>query len=95
MFRNGLQIQHILLLALIVLVLFGANRLPDVAKNVGKSLKILKEEAKELRGSDAPAPADAATETSDSETTAPDGPATGSTGTPAATPPGEAGSSGR
>ena len=95
MFRNGLQIQHILLLALIVLVLFGANRLPDVAKNVGKSLKILKEEAKELRGSDAPAPADTAAETTTSETTAPDGPATGSPGTPAATPPGEAGSSGR
>lgn len=92
MFRNGLQIQHILLLALIVLVLFGANKLPDVARNVGKSMKILKEEAKELRGSDSaesaaekPAPSDATA----------DAPAAPVTDTTPATPPGEAGQSGR
>ncbi len=49
MFRNGLQFWHIIVLLVVVLVLFGANRLPDVARSVGKSMKILKEEAKELR----------------------------------------------
>ncbi len=91
MFRNGLQIQHILLLALIVLVLFGANRLPDVARNVGKSMKILKEEAKELRGDSTEA---AAEKPAPSGTTA-DAPAAGVTDTTPATPPGEAGQSGR
>jgi len=92
MFRNGLQIQHILLLALIVLVLFGANKLPDVARNVGKSMKILKEEAKELRGSDSAEPAAEKQATSDATA---DAPAAGVTDTPPATPPGEAGQSGR
>lgn len=49
MFRNGLQIQHILLLVLIVLLLFGARRLPELAQSVGKSMKIFKSEVKELR----------------------------------------------
>jgi sec-independent protein translocase protein TatA len=49
MFRNGLQFWHIVVLLLVVLLLFGANKLPDVAKSVGKSMKILKEEVKDLR----------------------------------------------
>lgn len=49
MFRNGLQFWHLVVLLLVVLLLFGANRLPDVARSVGKSMKILKEEVKDLR----------------------------------------------
>lgn len=49
MFRNGLQFWHIVVLLLVVLLLFGANRLPDLARNVGRSMKILKEEVKDLR----------------------------------------------
>ena len=39
---------EILLILLVVLLLFGAKRLPDLAKSVGKSLKILKTEVKDL-----------------------------------------------
>lgn len=44
-----LQFWHLLVLFLVVLLLFGANRLPDLAQSVGKSLKIFKAEVKDLR----------------------------------------------
>ncbi|MFC4555118.1 twin-arginine translocase TatA/TatE family subunit [Georgenia faecalis] len=44
-----IQFWHIVVLLLIVLILFGAKRLPDVASSVGKSLKIFKKEVTELR----------------------------------------------
>ncbi|WP_454296324.1 twin-arginine translocase TatA/TatE family subunit [Salana multivorans] len=40
---------HLLVLLLVVLLLFGARRLPDVARNVGQSLKIMKKEVRDLR----------------------------------------------
>jgi sec-independent protein translocase protein TatA len=40
---------EIIILALIVLVLFGAKRLPDSARALGKSLRILKSEARAMR----------------------------------------------
>lgn len=49
-----LQFWHLLVLFLVVLLLFGANRLPDLAQSVGKSLKIFKSEVKDLR--DEPTP---------------------------------------
>lgn len=83
MFRNGLQFWHIVVLLLVVLLLFGANRLPDVAKSVGKSMKILKEEVKDLRddpASTTPPPAGPASTTdtprSRDESTGGNGPAT-------------------
>ncbi|WP_026460517.1 twin-arginine translocase TatA/TatE family subunit [Schaalia suimastitidis] len=39
--------HHYLILALIALLLFGAQRLPDFARNLGQSLKILKKELHE------------------------------------------------
>ena len=39
--------SHILILLIVVLVLFGAKRLPDSAKSVAKSLRIFKAEMKE------------------------------------------------
>ena len=44
----NLKAPEILLILLVVLLLFGAKRLPDLAKSVGKSLKILKTEVKDL-----------------------------------------------
>ena len=38
---------HILLLLLVVVLLFGAKRLPDTARSIGKSLKIFKSELKD------------------------------------------------
>lgn len=44
-----LQFWHLIVLLLVVLLLFGANRLPDLARSVGKSMKIFKNEIKDLR----------------------------------------------
>jgi TatA/E family protein of Tat protein translocase len=38
---------HILLLVLVLVILFGAKRLPDSAKSVAKSLRIFKAEMKD------------------------------------------------
>lgn len=39
-------------LILVIVLLFGAKRLPDVARSVGSSLKIFKKEVKDLRQDD-------------------------------------------
>lgn len=39
---------HWLVLAVVVVVLFGAKKLPDAAQSVGKSLRIFKSEIREL-----------------------------------------------
>jgi TatA/E family protein of Tat protein translocase len=41
--------SHILLLLIVVVVLFGAKRLPDSARSLGKSLRIFKGEMKEMK----------------------------------------------
>jgi len=43
----NLRAPEIILILLVVLLLFGAKRLPDLAKSVGKSLKILKTEVRD------------------------------------------------
>ncbi len=40
--------SHILLLLVVLVVLFGAKRLPDSARSLGKSLRIFKSEIKEI-----------------------------------------------
>jgi len=45
----------LMFLILVVVVLFGYKRLPDVAKSVGQSMKIFKGEMKSLKEDDAPA----------------------------------------
>ncbi|NLF05726.1 MAG: Sec-independent protein translocase subunit TatA [Actinomycetales bacterium] len=54
-----------LILLLIVLLLFGARKLPDLARGVGKSLKIFKSEVKDLKDDDAPAAATSTPDTPD------------------------------
>lgn len=41
--------SHILILLIVVVVLFGAKRLPDSARSLGKSLRIFKGEMKEMK----------------------------------------------
>jgi len=41
--------SHILILLFVVLVLFGAKRLPDSARSLGKSMRIFKSELKEMK----------------------------------------------
>ncbi len=40
--------SHILLLLLVLVLLFGAKRLPDSARSLAKSLRIFKSELKEI-----------------------------------------------
>lgn len=60
----------ILVLILLIVLLFGSRRLPDLARSVGESLKIFKKEVKDLREDDAPAtqPTDGTTNASAAET---------------------------
>jgi len=55
---RNLSAWHIIVLVLVVLLLFGANRLPGLAKSVGQSMKIFKSEVKDLRDDDKDGPAD-------------------------------------
>ena len=41
--------REIVILLIVVLVLFGAKRLPDSARSLGKSLRIFKGEMKEMK----------------------------------------------
>ena len=54
--------SHILILLLVVLVLFGAKRLPDSARSLGKSMRIFKSELKEMKQNDKKSDNDESTE---------------------------------
>ncbi|SOD63689.1 sec-independent protein translocase protein TatA [Streptomyces zhaozhouensis] len=54
-------LKELLLLALIVLVLFGAKRLPDLARSLGKSARILKSETSAMKSEGKQSQADAGT----------------------------------
>ena len=44
---RGLQGWHLIIVAVVFVVLFGAKKLPDSAKSIAKSLKIFKSELKD------------------------------------------------
>ncbi|MEY3578353.1 MAG: hypothetical protein RIS49_331 [Actinomycetota bacterium] len=44
--------SHILLILIVVLVLFGAKRLPDSARSLAKSMRIFKSEMKDMKDDD-------------------------------------------
>ena len=46
------QVWHMIVLLVLVLVVFGSSRLPDIAKSVGQSMKVFMKEIKELRVED-------------------------------------------
>lgn len=60
MFAN-LSGWHLLIILAVVLLLFGATRLPALSRSLGQSVRIFKSETKHLRAEDADAAA--ATET--------------------------------
>lgn len=45
---------EIIVIALVIMVLFGAKRLPDAARSLGRSARILKAETKGLHDDDTP-----------------------------------------
>lgn len=60
-----LQPWHLVVLIAVIVLLFGANKLPTLARSVGQSLKIFKSEVQDLTGDGRPAEtaADSATGT--------------------------------
>jgi sec-independent protein translocase protein TatA len=46
---NALTPGHLAIIAVLLVVLFGAKRLPDAARSLGKSLRIFKSEVRELQ----------------------------------------------
>ncbi|MEU0373525.1 Sec-independent protein translocase subunit TatA [Streptomyces sp. NPDC096176] len=46
---------EIIIIALLILLLFGAKKLPDMARSLGKSARILKSEAKAMKSEGQPA----------------------------------------
>ena len=46
------QVWHMIVLLVLVLIVFGSSKLPDIAKSVGQSMKVFKKEIKELRDDD-------------------------------------------
>ncbi|GAP48687.1 Sec-independent protein translocase subunit TatA [Streptomyces azureus] len=57
MLRNGLEPWHLLIVAIVLIVLFGSKRLPDTARSLGRSMRILKSEARALKEESAADPA--------------------------------------
>jgi sec-independent protein translocase protein TatA len=52
MLRNGLEPWHLLIVAIVIIVLFGSKKLPEAARGLGKSMRILKSEAKAMKADD-------------------------------------------
>jgi sec-independent protein translocase protein TatA len=49
MLRNGLEPWHLLIVAIVMILLFGSKKLPEAARGLGKSMRILKSEAKAMK----------------------------------------------
>jgi sec-independent protein translocase protein TatA len=79
MFGNAFTGWHALIILLVILLLFGAPKLPALARSLGQSMKILKSEVR----------SDSDERTDASETTTAEAPANGTTTAPpqVATPP--------
>jgi sec-independent protein translocase protein TatA len=58
LFVQNLRPIEIIIILLIILLLFGSKKLPDLARGVGRSLRIFRAETKELRDESASAAAD-------------------------------------
>jgi TatA/E family protein of Tat protein translocase len=44
--------QELIIILIVIAVLFGAKRLPDSARSLGRSLRIFKSEMKEMKDDD-------------------------------------------
>jgi sec-independent protein translocase protein TatA len=80
MFRGGIGPPEIILILLVIVLLFGAKKLPETARGLGRSLRIFKAETKSMKDDDAvdatevreePSPAPREVEARREESTAP------------------------
>ncbi|MGP5623053.1 Sec-independent protein translocase subunit TatA [Candidatus Corynebacterium faecigallinarum] len=51
---GGVSLWQILIIVLIILLLFGASKLPNLARSVGRSARIFKSEVREMKNDDQP-----------------------------------------
>ena len=58
---GGLRPWHIAVIVIVLVLLFGAKRLPDAARSLGRSLRIFKAETKNLMDDDVRAKSEAQT----------------------------------
>lgn len=49
MWRDLAQPSHLIIIAVLLLILFGWKRLPDAARSVGRSMRIFKSEVSEMK----------------------------------------------
>jgi sec-independent protein translocase protein TatA len=56
---GALRPWHIIVLVVVLILLFGAKRLPDAARSLGRSLRIIKAETRGLADDDVQAKAEA------------------------------------
>lgn len=56
---GGLQPWHWIIVIAVFVLLFGAKKLPDAARSLGKSMRIFKSEIKEMQSDSAASPAEA------------------------------------
>ncbi|KUL55275.1 twin-arginine translocation protein, TatA/E family subunit [Streptomyces sp. NRRL F-4489] len=49
MLRNALEPWHLILILAVLVLVFGSKKLPDMARGLGRSMRILKSEAKALK----------------------------------------------
>lgn len=59
---------HIVILIALVVVVFGWKRLPDAARSLGRSMRILKSEVNEMKSDGKPTPSAASSDTVRGET---------------------------
>jgi sec-independent protein translocase protein TatA len=52
MFRNAVEPWHLIVLLIVCLLVFGSKKLPDMARALGRSARILKSESRALRAED-------------------------------------------
>ena len=48
MWRDLFQPSHLIIVAVLLVILFGWKKLPDAARSVGRSMRIFKSEVKEM-----------------------------------------------
>ena len=52
----NLKAPELLLILLVLVLLFGAKKLPDISRSLGRSMRIFKSEVKQMKDDDDPKP---------------------------------------
>jgi sec-independent protein translocase protein TatA len=66
--RGLIEPWHIVILIVVIAVLFGAKKMPDAARSLGRSMRIFKSEVEEMKKDGKPTPSAASSDTVKGET---------------------------